>query len=74
MLGHFGGSNYAYKPSGIITYSSGPWGGARAAIAIRPLLSGKSNLFVYYMRYHSFMAFLFQSSWSIKFSYKSINV
>lgn len=39
MLGHFGGSNYAFKPSGIITYSVGPWGGARAAIALRPLLS-----------------------------------
>lgn len=39
MIGHFGGSNYAYKPSGIITYSVGPWGGARTAVALRPLLS-----------------------------------
>eukprot|EP00756_Hemistasia_phaeocysticola_P064065 Hpha_TRINITY_DN7511_c0_g1::TRINITY_DN7511_c0_g1_i1::g.19169::m.19169 len=39
MLGHFGGSNYAYKPSGIVTYSPGPWGGMRAAMALRPLLS-----------------------------------
>lgn len=25
MMGHFGGSNYAYKPCGTITYSPGPW-------------------------------------------------
>jgi hypothetical protein len=25
--GHFGGSNYKGKPSAIITYSAGPWGG-----------------------------------------------
>merc|ERR1712086_713279 len=24
LMGHFAGSNYAYKPSGIITYSPGP--------------------------------------------------
>ena len=30
MLDHFGGSNYNGKPSGIITYSPGPWGGAPA--------------------------------------------
>jgi NAD(P)H-dependent FMN reductase len=28
VAGHFGGSNYAGKPSAIITYSPGPWGGA----------------------------------------------
>lgn len=28
MLDHFGGSNYNGKPSGIVTYSPGPWGGA----------------------------------------------
>jgi len=39
LLGHFGGSNYAGKPSAIITYSPGPWGGMRAAMALRPLLS-----------------------------------
>ena len=29
MLDHFGGSNYSGKPSGIVTYSNGPWGGTR---------------------------------------------
>lgn len=39
MLNHFGGSNFGYKPSAIVTYSSGPWGGMRAAMALRPWLS-----------------------------------
>ena len=39
MMGHFGGSNYAYKMSAIVTYSPGPWGGARCAMALRPFLS-----------------------------------
>lgn len=39
MMGHFGGSCYAFKPSGIITYSAGPWGGSRVAVALRPFLS-----------------------------------
>jgi len=39
MMGHFGGSCYAYKPSGIVTYSPGPWGGSRVAVALRPFLS-----------------------------------
>lgn len=38
MLDHFGGSNFAGKPSGIVTYSPSPWGGARASIAIQPVL------------------------------------
>jgi chromate reductase len=39
MLDHFGGSKYAYKPCGIVTYSAGPWGGMRAAMALRPVLA-----------------------------------
>mmetsp|Transcript_20665 Transcript_20665/g.61079 ORF Transcript_20665/g.61079 Transcript_20665/m.61079 type:complete len:227 (-) Transcript_20665:220-900(-) len=39
LMGTFGGSNYAGKPSAIISYSSGPWGGSRAAVAARPYLS-----------------------------------
>eukprot|EP00960_Hanusia_phi_P006911 196886-Hanusia_phi.AAC.1 len=39
MMGHFGGSNYACKPSAIIAYSAGPFAGARAAVALRPFLS-----------------------------------
>lgn len=39
MMGHFGGSNYAFKPSGLITYSVSPYGGARGAVALRPFLS-----------------------------------
>jgi len=38
MLDHFGGSNYSGKPSAIVTYSPGPWGGARCAMAIQPVL------------------------------------
>lgn len=39
MMGHFGGSLYGFKPSGIVTYSPSPYGGARAAVALRPFLS-----------------------------------
>mmetsp|Transcript_30636 Transcript_30636/g.64820 ORF Transcript_30636/g.64820 Transcript_30636/m.64820 type:complete len:219 (+) Transcript_30636:134-790(+) len=35
VMGHFGGSNYSCKPSGIITYSPGPFAGMRAAMAIQ---------------------------------------
>lgn len=38
MLSHFGGSNYAHKPSAIVTYSVGPWGGARASMSLQPIL------------------------------------
>ena len=38
MFDAFGGSNFAGKPSAIITYSNGPWGGTRASIAIQPVL------------------------------------
>mmetsp|Transcript_8876 Transcript_8876/g.11259 ORF Transcript_8876/g.11259 Transcript_8876/m.11259 type:complete len:226 (+) Transcript_8876:114-791(+) len=34
LMGHFGGSLYKCKPSGIVTYSIGPWGGMRAAMSI----------------------------------------
>jgi chromate reductase len=39
MLGHFPGSIFSFKPSAIVTYSIGPWGGMRAAMALRPFLS-----------------------------------
>jgi chromate reductase len=35
LMGHFGGSCYSCKPSAIVTYSSGPWAGMRAAMAIQ---------------------------------------
>lgn len=35
VMGHFGGSNYSCKPSGIVTYSPGPFAGMRAAMAIQ---------------------------------------
>ena len=35
LMGHFGGSCYTCKPCGIVTYSVGPWGGMRAAMAIQ---------------------------------------
>ena len=34
VMGHFGGSLYKCKPSAIVTYSPGPWGGQRAAVSI----------------------------------------
>lgn len=39
MLNHFGSSLYAYKPSAIVTYSAGQWGGARASVGMRSFLS-----------------------------------
>eukprot|EP00812_Abedinium_dasypus_P009363 NODE_3057_length_836_cov_335.768246.p1 GENE.NODE_3057_length_836_cov_335.768246~~NODE_3057_length_836_cov_335.768246.p1 ORF type:complete len:167 (-),score=22.42 NODE_3057_length_836_cov_335.768246:319-798(-) len=42
LMGHFGGSNYRLKPSCIVTYSPGPWGGMRAAMAAG--LSSRSSV------------------------------
>lgn len=39
LLNHFGSSLFAYKPSSIVTYSAGQWGGARAAVGLRNFLS-----------------------------------
>ena len=39
LLNHFGSTVFSYKPSAIVTYSAGQWGGTRAAIALRPILS-----------------------------------
>ncbi len=39
LLNHFGSSLFAYKPSVIVTYSAGQWGGMRAAVALRTFLS-----------------------------------
>ncbi len=39
LLNHFGSSLFAYKPSLIVTYSAGQWGGARAAVGMRTFLS-----------------------------------
>lgn len=39
MLNHFGSSLFSYKPSAIVTYSAGQWGGARAAVAMRAFLA-----------------------------------
>ena len=39
LLNHFGSSLFAYKPSAIVTYSAGQWGGARAAVNMRTFLS-----------------------------------
>lgn len=38
LLNHFGSSSFSYKPSLIVTYSQGQWGGARAAIGMRSFL------------------------------------
>ncbi|GEA58858.1 NADPH-dependent FMN reductase [Vibrio comitans] len=39
LLNHFGSSLFSFKPSAIVTYSAGQWGGARAAISMRTFLS-----------------------------------
>ena len=39
VLNHFGSSVFSWKPSAIVSYSAGQWGGSRAAIALRPVLS-----------------------------------
>jgi NAD(P)H-dependent FMN reductase len=39
LLNHFGSSLFSYKPSAIVTYSAGQWGGTRAAVALRTFLS-----------------------------------
>ncbi|RUO20937.1 NADPH-dependent oxidoreductase [Aliidiomarina iranensis] len=39
MLNHFRSSSFSYKPSSIVTYSAGQWGGTRAAIGMRSFLS-----------------------------------
>ncbi|KAL3772318.1 hypothetical protein ACHAWO_004350 [Cyclotella atomus] len=39
ILNHFGSSAFSFKPSAIVTYSGGQWGGTRAAVALRSTLS-----------------------------------
>lgn len=39
LLNHFGSSLFSYKPSAIMTYSAGQWGGMRAAVGMRTYLS-----------------------------------
>lgn len=39
MLNHFGSSLFSYKPSAIVTYSAGQWGGVRVAVSMRTFLS-----------------------------------
>ena len=39
LLNHFGSSVFSFKPSAIVSYSAGQWGGTRAAQGLRPILS-----------------------------------
>lgn len=39
LLNHFGSSLFSYKPSAIMTYSAGQWGGMRAAVGMRTFLA-----------------------------------
>jgi NAD(P)H-dependent FMN reductase len=66
MMGHFGGSNYKFKPSGIITYSPSPYGGARAAVALRPFLSELGCLSVSKMGCFSMVGDIFEQDGSVK--------
>lgn len=34
-INHFGSSLFSFKPSAIVSYSQGQWGGTRAALALR---------------------------------------
>ena len=45
VMGHFGGSLYKCKPSGIITYSPGPFAGMRASMAIQVREIGVYHMF-----------------------------
>ena len=53
VLNHFGSSVFSFKPSAIVSYSAGQWGGTRAAVALRPILSelgalpGKFQVFIW---------------------------
>lgn len=44
LLNHFGSSTFSFKPSAIVSYSAGQWGGTRAAVALRPILSELGSL------------------------------
>ncbi len=39
LMNHFGSSTFSFKPSGIVSYSAGQFGGTRAAHSLRPFLS-----------------------------------
>jgi chromate reductase len=39
IMNHFGSSTFGFKPSAIVSYSAGQWGGTRASQALRPVLS-----------------------------------
>lgn len=66
MMGHFGGSLYKFKPSGIITYSPSPYGGARAAVALRPFLSELGCLPVSKLGCFSNVGDIFNADGSVK--------
>jgi len=66
MIGHFGGSSFAGKASGIITYSVSPLGGARAAVALRPFLSELGCLPVSKMACFSMFGDIFDQDGTVK--------
>lgn len=66
MMGHFGGSCYAFKPSGMITYSVSPYGGSRAAVALRPFLSELGCLPVSKMACFSMVGDIFEQDGTVK--------
>lgn len=66
MMGHFGGSRYAYKPSAIMTYSVSPYGGARTAVALRPFLSELGCLPISKMGCFSDIGSLFDMDGTVK--------
>jgi NAD(P)H-dependent FMN reductase len=66
MMSHFGGSNFKFKPSGILTYSPSPYGGTRAAVALRPFLSELGCLPVSKLGCFSMVGDMFEEDGTVK--------
>ncbi|EDV20410.1 Chromate reductase [Trichoplax sp. H2] len=49
LIDYFGASSYSYKPSGIVCYSMGQYGGMRAAMQLRSMLGEIGSLSTSYI-------------------------
>ena len=49
LIDHFGSSCYSFKPSGIVCYSMGQYGGMRAAMQLRSMLGEIGSLSISYI-------------------------
>mgnify|MGYP003542623363 FL=1 len=66
LLNHFPSSAFAFKPSLIATYSSGQWGGARAALNMRVFLAELGCLPVSAMLHFPHADKVFQASGQLR--------